>query len=207
MFRPKSIASASDSARVRVVAEALAGQRRGERAVAGELVRGRVDAALELVRREAVLRLERRRVRDELLRRAHLALARDRIGVAEEQVARELDGVAQLAAEQRVHGHAELLAHDVEARELDRRVQLRAVVVEARRRVADLEAQRLEREHVVAREVGQEPGERARRVLAAAAHLAQADVAVGSSRPRRSCARSGPSARRCCAGAAPRAGP
>ena len=117
-------------------------------------------------------------MRDELLRRAHLAVARGGFGVAEEQVARELDRVAQLAAQQRVHGHAELLAHDVEARELDRRVQLRAVVVEARRRIADLEPQRLEREDVVAGEVGQEPGERARRVLAAAAHLAQPDVAV-----------------------------
>ena len=133
-----------------VVAKALAGQRRRQRAIAGELVRRRIDAALQLVRREAVRRLERRRVGDELLRRAHFALAGDGIGVAEEEIARELDGVAQLAAEQRVHGHAELLAHDVEARELDRRVELRAVVVEARRRIADLEAHRFEREHVVA---------------------------------------------------------
>ena len=101
------------------------------------------------------------------------------IVVAEEEVARELDRVAQLAAEQRVHGHAELLADDVEARELDRRVQLRAVVVEARGRVADREAHRLEAEDVVAAQIAGERGERARGVLAAAAHLAQADVAVG----------------------------
>ena len=44
-----------------VVAEALAGQRRGQRAIARELVRGRIDAALQLVRREAVLRLQRAR--------------------------------------------------------------------------------------------------------------------------------------------------
>ena len=118
-------------------------------------------------------------MRDELLGRAHLAALRLRVVVAEEQVARELDRVAQLAAEQRVHRHAELLADDVEARELDRRVQLRAVVVEARGRVADREAQRLEPEDVVAAQVVGERGERARRVLAAAAHLAQADVAVG----------------------------
>ena len=78
-----------------------------------------------------------------------------------------------------MHGNAELLADDVEAGELDRGVELRAVVVQARRRIADLEAQRLEREHVVAVEIGHEPGERAGRVLAAAAHLAQSDVAVG----------------------------
>ena len=80
-----------------------------------------------------------------------------------------------------------------------RRVQLRAIVVEARGRVADLEAHRLERERVVAAQIGLErrrtrasrprrrrpsrPGRRSRR----------------RSRPRRSCARSGPSARRCCA--------
>ena len=119
---------------VRVVAKALAGQRRGERAIARELVRRRIDAAFQLVRREAVRRLERARVGDELLGRAHLALAGFGIGVAEEEIARELDGVAQLAAEQRMDGHAELLADDVEAGELDRRVQLRAVVVQARGR-------------------------------------------------------------------------
>ncbi len=135
---------------IRVVAEALARQRRRQRAIARELVRGRIDAALQLVRREAVRRLQRRGLGDELLRRAHFALAGHGIGVPEEEVARELDGIAELAAEERMHGYAELLAHDVEARELDRGVELRAIVVEARRRIADLEAHRLEREHVVA---------------------------------------------------------
>ena len=77
-----------------------------------------------------------------------------------------------------MHGNAELLADDVEAGELDRGVQLGAVVVEARGRVADLEAHRLERERVVAGRYGLERREGARRVLAAAAHLAEPDEAV-----------------------------
>ena len=44
---------------VRIEAEAIAGQRLGERAIALELVLRAEHAALELVRREAVLRLER----------------------------------------------------------------------------------------------------------------------------------------------------
>ena len=149
--------------------------------------------------------LQRLRVRDELLGRAHFALAGRRVREAEEQVARELDVVAQLAAEERVHRDAELLADDVEARELERRVQLRAVVVEARRRVADLEAHRLEREHVVAGEVGLE-----RRRTRASRPRRRRPSRRGRrsrrrSRPRRSCARTGPSARRCCAAAALRA--
>jgi len=86
--------------------------------------------------------LQRGRVGDELLRRADLAATGDGIGVAEEQIAREVDHRAQLAAEQRMHGNAELLPDDVEAGELDRGVELRPVVVQARRRIADLEAQR-----------------------------------------------------------------
>ncbi len=78
-----------------------------------------------------------------------------------------------------MHRHAELLSDDVEARELDRRVELRPVVVQARRRVADREAQRLEAEHIVSAQVTGERGERARRVFAAAAHLAQPDVTIG----------------------------
>ena len=97
-----------------------------------------------------------------------------------------------------MHGHAELLSDDVEAGELDRRVELRPVVVEARRGVADREAHRLEAEHVVAAQVTGERGERARRVFAAAAHLAQADVTIGGLDLDDRSARTGPSARRCC---------
>ena len=164
---------------VGVVAQALAGQRLRERAVALELVRGGKDPALELVRAEAVLRLEVEGVRDELFGRADLAAAGLRIRVAEEQVARERDAIVEPAAQEVADRHAELAADDVEAGELERRVELRAVVVEARGRIADLEPHRLEREHVVPGEVAFERSERARGVLAAAAHLAQTHVAVG----------------------------
>ena len=123
-------------------------------------------------------RLQRGRFGDQLLGRAHFSLAGHGVRVPEEEVACELDGIAELPAEERVHGNAELLAHDVEARELDRRVELRAVVVEARGRIADLEPQCLECEHVVPGEIAQEAGEGARGVLPAAAHFPQADVAV-----------------------------
>ncbi len=118
-------------------------------------------------------------LRDQLLRGAHFATARFGIRVAEEEIAREVDRLAQFAAEQRMYRDAQLLPHDVEAGEFDRGVQLRAVVVEAGGRVADLEAQRFQRKDVVAAQVGFEAGERAGCVLAAAAHFAEADEAVG----------------------------
>src|SRR5439155_1085986 len=68
-------------------------------------------------------------------------------------VARELHFVAELAADQRVNRHAELLAHDVEAGKLNCRMQLRTIVVEARRRVADREAQRLQPKDVMAAQI------------------------------------------------------
>ena len=125
-----------------------------------------------------MLGLERFRVGDELFGSPHFAAAGLRVVVAKEEVARELDLVAQLAAQESVDRHAELLTHDVEACELDRRVELRAVVVEARRRIADREPHCLEPEYVMAAQVVGERRERACRVFAAAAHLAQADVAV-----------------------------
>ncbi len=73
MPRPKSIASAKRERAVRIVAIAIVGKRLGERAVARELVRRRIDAAFELVHAKAVLRAQRPRVRDELLGRSHLA--------------------------------------------------------------------------------------------------------------------------------------
>src|SRR5207248_1090725 len=100
------------------------------------------------------------------------------IGVTKEQVTREFHAVAQLAAKYCVHRNTELLAHDVETRELERGVQLRAVVVEARGGVADLEAHRLEREHVVAEQVIFERLELTGGILAAAAHLPEPHVAI-----------------------------
>ena len=117
-------------------------------------------------------------MRDELLRGAHFTASGLRIGVTKKQIAREFDRVANLAAQKRVHRNVELLSDDVQACELDRRVQLRAIVVKARRRIADREAHGFQPEDVVAAEVRFERGKRARRVLAAAAHFAETHVAV-----------------------------
>jgi len=99
---------------IRVVAQAIAAQGIGERLVAGELIIRWEDAALQLVRREAVLALQRPRMRHELLGCAHFAAALG-VGVAEEEVRRKRHGVSQLAAEQRMDRQVERFAHDVEA--------------------------------------------------------------------------------------------
>src|SRR5438309_5249498 len=93
--------------------------------------------------------LERLRVCNKLLGRAHFAAAGFAMPITEKQIAREIDDIAKLAAEKRMHGNAELLPDDVEAREFDRRMQLRAVVIEARGGIADREAHRLQTKHVV----------------------------------------------------------
>ncbi len=102
------------------------------------------------MRRKAVLGLQRFGVADELIRRAHFARASLFIRQPEKQVAREFDSIANAAAEQFRNGYAKTLAHDVKASKLNRRVKLRTVVVEARRRVADREAQGFELEDIVA---------------------------------------------------------
>jgi hypothetical protein len=126
---------------------------------------------------EAVLLLQSEGVRDELVRRAHLAFAR-LVGEAEEQVRRERHPVAQLAAEQVVHGHVEVLTDQVQAGELDGGQQLGAVVVEARGRVGDREPQGLQRERVVPDQVLAEAADRLLSALSAAAQLAEPDQAV-----------------------------
>ena len=100
------------------------------------------------------------------------------LGVAKEEVRRERHVVAQPAAEDFRDRHAPRLAENVEARELERREHLRAMVVERRRRVGDLEAQLLELCRIVSDDVGLERREGRRRAFAAAAHLAQPDETV-----------------------------
>ena len=109
---------------------------------------------------------------DELGLRAHLALASLGIRVAEEEVARERHLFAEFAPEQLVDGYAEPLAEQVETRELDRRVHLHAVVVEAGGRVADLEPERGQVCRVVADQVALQPFDQETGALAAAAELA-----------------------------------
>ena len=163
---------------VRVEAEAIAREGRGERAVALELVLRREDSALELVARESVARLEGSRLRHQLLGGAHLAPAGARVRVAEEEVGGERHALAQPATEDLADRHAPALAEDVQAGELEGGEELRAVVVEGRRRVRDQEAHLLEARGIAADEVSLEALERGRGGLAAAAHLAEADETV-----------------------------
>ena len=75
-------------------------------------------------------------------------------------------------------GHAKFLTDDVETRKLDCGVQLRAIVVKARGRIADCEAHRLKPEHIVADQIILQRREGARCIFTAAAHFAEADVTV-----------------------------
>src|SRR5207248_2189191 len=90
----------------------------------------------------------------------------------------ERDLVAEPAAEEVVDGDVQPLPDEVEACELDRRVELRAIVVEARGRIAELEAKRLELKRVVPEEVRLQARERELGRLAAAAHLTEPDEPV-----------------------------
>ena len=146
-------------------------------AVAFELVLRREHAPLQLVRGEAVLCLQRARLADELLGRSHLARAVP-IRIAEEQVRGERDAVLQAAAQDLGDRHAPLLAEDVQAGELERGQDLRAVVVERGRRVGDQEPHLLEPRRVVADEIALQRAEHRLGRFPAAAHLAQADQAL-----------------------------
>src|SRR5690606_33962189 len=107
------------------------------------LVTRRIDAALELVRGKTVACLQRACVGGELLGRAHL-VASVGIAIAKEQIAGKGDLVAKPAPQQLRYRDTQPLAHDVETGELERSVDLRAVVVETGRGIADCEAHRLE---------------------------------------------------------------
>src|SRR4029450_12859761 len=81
---------------VGIEADAIARPGLGERAEAFELVVGMKDAALQLVRRETVLLLERLRVRDELPGGPDLASLV--AGIAEEEIRRERHAIAERTA-------------------------------------------------------------------------------------------------------------
>src|SRR4029077_12780462 len=101
--------------RVGIEPERITRERLGERAIALELIGRRKDAALELVRLEAVGLLELARVLDELLAGAHLARAVARIRIPKKQIRRERNAIPDLAAQDVVDGDVPLLAQDVEA--------------------------------------------------------------------------------------------
>src|SRR5215210_4867308 len=154
------------------------GERAGEGPVALEFVVWRIDATFELVRGEAVLFLECPCMLHQLVGGSDLRLPSLGIRVPEKEVAREGHPVAELAAEQCVNRDPELLAHQIQAPKLNGSMKLGAVVVEAGRRVHDLEPERLELEWVVADEVGLETIESTLRALPSSSHLAQPDEAI-----------------------------
>ena len=103
---------------------------------------------------------------------------KSKLSADEKEIGRERHVVAQRAAEHLADRNAPRLAEDVEARELDRRHQLRSLVVERRGGVGDSEAHLLEPRRVVSEEVGLEPIEGGDRAFAAAAHFAESDQSV-----------------------------
>ena len=164
---------------IRIEADAIAGAGFRNRAKCGQFVIRRIDAAFQLVRLESMLGLQRLCMRNELLERSHFALASLAIGMAKEQIARKRNRVAHAATQQITDRNAEFLSDDVQARELDRCVQLRPIVVEAGGRIADREAHRFQPEHIVPAKIGKETRECLRDRFTSAAHFAETDVAVG----------------------------
>src|SRR4029453_10022426 len=112
-------------------------------AVALEIVVERKHAALQFVRPESVFLLELARVFHELIGRAHRA-APISGGIAIEQVRRERDAVANASAEEVAHRNPPRLTKNIQAGELERRDDLRAVVIERGGRVGEQEAHLLE---------------------------------------------------------------
>ena len=101
------------------------------------------------------------------------------VRVAEEAVRRERHAVAQPAAEDVADRHAPRLAEDVEAGELQRRQDLRAVVVERRGRIGDHEPHLLEARRIMADEIAASCARNdGLGRFAAAAHLAEPDQPV-----------------------------
>src|SRR5262249_19678017 len=163
---------------VRVEAKAVAGQRGRERAIALELVRGRKHAALQLVRLEPVRSLELTCVIDELVARPNFTVARLRVCISKKQIRRERHTVAHLAAQNVVNRDAPLLSENVETRELQRRQNLGAVVVERRGGVGDEESHLLEPRRIAADQVRLETLNGLDGALTAATHLTEADNPV-----------------------------
>ena len=146
-------------------------------AIALELVLRREHAAFELVRREAVLRLQLARMRDELVSGADRAPS-VRGRVPEEQVRRERNPIAHAPAEDVADRHSPRLPEQVEAGKFERGDHLRAIVVERRGRVREQEPHLLEQRRVAADERSLQRQHRRNRRLAAAAHLAEPDEPV-----------------------------
>ena len=162
---------------VRIEAQTVARQRLRECAVALELVAGWEHAALELVGGESPLSLHGLGFRDELVDGAHFAGSVSGVGVAEEQVRREPDLIAQRATENCAHRHAPRLPHEVQARELHGGEHLGPQVVQRGGRVGNEKAQFLDARGVAPDEIRLESVHRGARAFAAPAQLTETDEA------------------------------
>ena len=133
-LRGRGDAGGEGPVRVRVQPQRQAGQRRVQRAHAGDLVRRREHAALQLDAAKAVQPDHALRLRDHLRRRVRLAPGVRRVelvdvfGVLEEQVGAVGHRVAHLAAEQVDDRCADELALQVEHRDLERADHLGGVL-------------------------------------------------------------------------------
>src|SRR5690606_4821244 len=100
------------------------------------------------------------------------------VGIAEKEIRGERNTVAQPPAEDVVDGGVPALTQQVQAGELERRQDLRAVVVERSRRVGDEEAHLLAGGRVAADEIRLQPFEGGDGALASPTHLPQPNATV-----------------------------
>ena len=105
-------------------------------------------AALQFVRGKTVAPLQFQGMQHQLLGRPHLTVASLFIRIAVKQITGELDRIAHLTTQQLADRHSQFLAHDVQAGKLKRRMHLGAVVIQARGRIADRKAHRLQAKNI-----------------------------------------------------------
>ena len=104
-----------------------------------------------------MLLFELERVGDELFAGANLARSIARIRITKKQIRSKWHAVAHLPADDVVNRHAPLLPEDVETGKLERGQNLRAIVVERRRRIRDQKAHLLELRRIAADEYDLSP--------------------------------------------------
>ena len=124
------------------------------------------------MRGEAVLGLKAEGMRRDFVGRRLAALVA--VAIAVEQIGGERDLFADGAAEQVAGANAEFFARDIYAGHLDRRVDLAAIVIEARGRIHDLPAQLLKLKRIVTLQIRQHAAHARLRGFAAAAKFAKA---------------------------------
>ena len=163
---------------VGVEAHRIGGEVVGQRAVRFQLVIRMENARLHLMGGEAEAAFQAFGVGQHLVYGANFALARARIGVAEETVSGKRNAVAQTAAEDLRDRHSPCLAEDIEAGEFECGEDLGAIVVQRRGGIGDEEAHLLQPRRVVTHQALLHGAENGFGRFSAATHLAQAHQAV-----------------------------